>query len=45
VVAVAMNTSDPAKIARNAAAVDAVVPCEYWDEARAAGLIHPDYPM
>jgi D-threo-aldose 1-dehydrogenase len=45
VVAVAMNTSDPAKIARNAAAVDAVVPREYWDEARAAGLIHPDYPM
>lgn len=41
VVAVAMNTSDPAKIQRNAAAVQAVVPDAFWDEAKAQGIIRP----
>jgi D-threo-aldose 1-dehydrogenase len=45
VVAVAMNTSDPAKIARNAATVDAAIPPEFWAEAKANGLIRPDFAM
>jgi D-threo-aldose 1-dehydrogenase len=45
VVAVAMNTSQPAKIAKNAAAVDARIPAEFWAEAKAIGLIRADYTM
>jgi len=39
VAAVAMNTSNPATIARNVAAVDAVVPNEFWNDAKAQGIV------
>jgi D-threo-aldose 1-dehydrogenase len=45
IVAVAMNTSDPVKIARNVATVEAQIPQEFWVEAKAIGLIRADYAM
>jgi D-threo-aldose 1-dehydrogenase len=45
VVAVAMNTSQPAKIAKNVAAVGAEIPQEFWADAQAIGLIRADYAM
>jgi D-threo-aldose 1-dehydrogenase len=44
VAAVAMNTSNPAHVAKNAAAVNAVVPPEYWSAAKEHEIISPDYP-
>jgi len=44
VAAVALNTSNPARIAENAAAVEAEIPAAFWDEAKALGLISQAYP-
>jgi D-threo-aldose 1-dehydrogenase len=44
VAAIAMNTSKPAHVADNAAAVATKVPPEFWRAAKAAELIRPDYP-
>jgi D-threo-aldose 1-dehydrogenase len=44
VAAVAMNTSNPANVAKNAAAVEATVPTDFWHAAKQAGVIAPDYP-
>lgn len=43
VVAVAMNTSNPAHVGANAAAVEAHVPSEFWAAAKERGLISADY--
>lgn len=40
VAAVALNTSSPQKIAENVAAVEAWLPENFWQAARAEGLIH-----
>jgi D-threo-aldose 1-dehydrogenase len=45
VVAVAMNTSNPAKIARNARAVEAAAPNSYWRDMKERGLIRADYAI
>jgi D-threo-aldose 1-dehydrogenase len=44
VVAVAMNTSKPANVAGNAAAVAATIPQEFWRAAKVAELVRLDYP-
>jgi D-threo-aldose 1-dehydrogenase len=44
VAAIAMNTSKPAHVADNAAAVATKVPTEFWRAAKAAELIRHDYP-
>lgn len=44
VAAVAMNTSNPANVGKNAAAVEATVPDEFWHAAKEQGLISVDYP-
>jgi D-threo-aldose 1-dehydrogenase len=44
VAAIAMNTSNPANIAKNAAAVNADVPAAFWRAAKDAQLIAADYP-
>ncbi len=44
VAAVAMNTSNPAHVVNNAAAVDAAVPTAFWRAAKEAALVNPQYP-
>ncbi len=44
VAAIAMNTSNPANVAKNAAAVDAQLPNKFWRAAKARQLISNDYP-
>lgn len=44
VAAVAMNTSKPAHVADNAAAVATKIPAEFWRAAKAAQIIRHDYP-
>jgi D-threo-aldose 1-dehydrogenase len=44
VAAVAMNTSNPANVAKNAAAVEARMPTDFWHVAKQAGIIAADYP-
>jgi D-threo-aldose 1-dehydrogenase len=44
VAAVAMNTSNPAHVAKNAAAVEATIPTDFWQAAKHAAVIAPDYP-
>ena len=44
VAAVAMNTSNPAHVAKNAAAVEAKIPSEFWQAAKDRELISVDYP-
>jgi D-threo-aldose 1-dehydrogenase len=44
VVAVALNTSRPERIADNVAAVQAVVPDAFWKDLKTDGLIAGDYP-
>jgi D-threo-aldose 1-dehydrogenase len=43
VAAVALNTSRPERVGENVAAVHAVVPNEFWDDAKRLGLISRDY--
>jgi D-threo-aldose 1-dehydrogenase len=44
VAAVAMNTSNPAHVGQNAAAVNAIISNEFWRDAKLAGVIRSDYP-
>jgi D-threo-aldose 1-dehydrogenase len=44
VAAVAMNTSNPANVAKNAQAVEANIPHEFWQAAKGENLISVDYP-
>lgn len=44
VVAISLNTSDPARVQDNVAAVQAVIPGEFWQEAKQRGLIDQSYP-
>jgi D-threo-aldose 1-dehydrogenase len=44
VAAVAMNTSNPAHVAKNAVAVETEIPPEFWQAAKQRGLISSDYP-
>jgi D-threo-aldose 1-dehydrogenase len=44
VVAISLNTSDPARVAYNVAAVEATIPQEFWDNAKRVGLVAVDYP-
>jgi D-threo-aldose 1-dehydrogenase len=44
VVAISLNSSDPARVADNVAAVEATVPPEFWYDAKREGLINVDYP-
>jgi D-threo-aldose 1-dehydrogenase len=44
VVAISLNTSDPARVKDNVAAVQAELPDEFWAEAKRLGLISRDYP-
>lgn len=43
VVAISLNTSDPARVADNVAAVEATVLPEFWYDAKSEGLINVDY--
>jgi D-threo-aldose 1-dehydrogenase len=43
VVAVAMNTSKPEHVAKNAAAVETEIPNEFWQAAKDRDLISVDY--
>lgn len=45
VVAVAMNTSKPENVAKNAAAVEATIPSEFWNATKDRGLIAANYPF
>jgi D-threo-aldose 1-dehydrogenase len=44
VAAVAMNTSNPAHVAKNAAAVNATVSPEFWTAANQCGVVSPAFP-
>lgn len=44
VIAIALNTSNPSRVGDNVAAVEAVIPAEFWQEAKQAGLIGSEYP-
>lgn len=44
VAAIALNTSDPARVAQNVALVQTPVPPAFWTAMKAAGLIARDYP-
>jgi D-threo-aldose 1-dehydrogenase len=44
VVAISLNTSDPARVKDNVASVQAEIPGEFWREAKQLGLISRDYP-
>jgi D-threo-aldose 1-dehydrogenase len=44
VVSISLNTSDPARVKDNVAAVQTVIPSEFWREAKQLGLISQDYP-
>lgn len=44
VVAISLNTSDPARVQDNVTAVQAEIPAEFWQEAKQLGLISRDYP-
>jgi D-threo-aldose 1-dehydrogenase len=43
VVAISLNTSDPARVKDNVAAVQAEISGEFWQEAKQLGLISRDY--
>lgn len=43
VVAVALNTSKPARIEENVASVSADIPAAFWDRMKEASLIAPDF--
>ena len=45
VVAVSLNTGNPARVAGNAALASAVVPEVFWRDLKEAGLIARDYPF
>lgn len=45
VVATALNTSKPERVADNVAAVQAEIPAEFWAAARYAELIQPFFPF
>jgi D-threo-aldose 1-dehydrogenase len=45
VAAVIPGASRPARIAEDRAALDAVVPADFWRELRQAGLVHPQAPL
>jgi D-threo-aldose 1-dehydrogenase len=45
VVATALNTSKPERVAANVAAVQAEIPAEFWAAARYADLIQPYFPF
>lgn len=44
VVAVALSTSQPQRVAEMVAAADGDVPAELWADLRQQGLVDPDYP-
>jgi D-threo-aldose 1-dehydrogenase len=44
VASVSLNTSRPARIAENVAAVESAIPQAFWCDAKDAGLIASDYP-
>jgi D-threo-aldose 1-dehydrogenase len=44
VAAVAMNTSNPANVAKNAAAVQAKIPSDFWQAAKQDSVISKDFP-
>jgi len=45
VVAVIPGASRPARIAEDRAALDSIVPADFWRELRQAGLVHPQAPL
>lgn len=45
VAAVIPGASQPSRLAEDRAALEAVVPGDFWRELRAAGLVHPDAPL
>ncbi len=45
VAAVIPGASRPGRIAEDRAALDEVVPADFWRELRQAGLVHPDAPL
>ncbi len=45
VAAVAMNTSNPAKISKNVAAVATTVPSGFWEAAKAEGIMRADISL
>ncbi len=44
VAAIALNTSEPHRVAENVAAVQASIEAAFWNEAKQVGLIAADYP-
>jgi D-threo-aldose 1-dehydrogenase len=44
VAAIAVNTSRPERVAEDVANAHAAIPAEFWQAAKAIGLIAPDYP-
>lgn len=44
VVSVALNTSDPARVAQNVEAATVELPAEFWQDLKQHRLIDPDYP-
>ena len=45
VIATALNTTKPHRIASNIAAVSANIPAEFWQDCQETGLISPRYPF
>jgi D-threo-aldose 1-dehydrogenase len=45
VVATALNTTKPHRIAGNIAAVSAKIPAEFWQDCQEQGLIQAHYPL
>ena len=45
VAAVIPGASQPSRIAEDRAALNEVVPVEFWRALREAGLVHPDAPL
>ena len=43
IVAVALSSTKPSRVTRNLELVDGTAPAEFWDAAKAQGLIDPDY--
>lgn len=44
VVAIALNTSNPAHVARNVESINTTIAPEFWQDAKSQGLIDPAYP-
>lgn len=42
--AVALNTSQPGRVAKNVCAVESMAPTEFWGACKSSGLIESDYP-